>query len=401
MWEGKGRGGWGGVGWVFAASHARAPLFVPFAGALSAFLPEHTREALFQLLCDVRANTPKDRRFFARHARSLAPRTVAGAVFALALGLHALALSSALLSVLSCALVFSLWTLAAGLTALALCSTLFLGALALGAALSALSLFFAAGLAGTAYVGVAGTQAGVGVLAKAVRAARGGEQASQGASAAIEAPEGAEEAEGGAEVAKGGAEAAKGGTEAAKGGAEAAEDATVAKQEGLAKAAAEEGEQKEQAAKEEPSAAEPSAAADGESRPGSGGLDASAAPFAPSTLPPAVAAAPEAEGDAEVEEGEHEARAAAPAEAPSKAHPAPPARPPASRPSPSLSTSSSVPSAALSSPSGLSAASAAFPPSATPSPSPSAEVSSGDAAAERDVAGTHARDERVRTVLVT
>ena len=41
-------------------------------------LPEHTRDALFQLFCDVRANTPKDRVFFARHAQALQPRTFSG-----------------------------------------------------------------------------------------------------------------------------------------------------------------------------------------------------------------------------------------------------------------------------------------------------------------------------------
>lgn len=145
----------------------------PRAGAVSSFLPEHTRSALFQLACDVRSNTPKDRPFFARHARALAPRSAVGGVFALALGLHAFALSSAFLSVASCALVFSLWALAAGLTALALASTLFLGALAFGAALSALALFGAAGLASSAFVGLAGAQAALGALARALRAAKG------------------------------------------------------------------------------------------------------------------------------------------------------------------------------------------------------------------------------------
>lgn len=41
-------------------------------------VPGHTRNALFQLLCDLRANTPKDQRFAVRHARALAPRSVAG-----------------------------------------------------------------------------------------------------------------------------------------------------------------------------------------------------------------------------------------------------------------------------------------------------------------------------------
>lgn len=41
-------------------------------------LPEHTRDALFQLFCDVRANTPKDRVFVVRHAQALQPRTFSG-----------------------------------------------------------------------------------------------------------------------------------------------------------------------------------------------------------------------------------------------------------------------------------------------------------------------------------
>ncbi|KAL3134798.1 hypothetical protein ABBQ32_007781 [Trebouxia sp. C0010 RCD-2024] len=41
-------------------------------------LPEHTRDALFQLFCDVRTNTPKDQVFFTRHAEALKPHTFTG-----------------------------------------------------------------------------------------------------------------------------------------------------------------------------------------------------------------------------------------------------------------------------------------------------------------------------------
>lgn len=41
-------------------------------------LPEHTQDALFQLFCDLRTNTPKDKVFLKRHARALQPRTLAG-----------------------------------------------------------------------------------------------------------------------------------------------------------------------------------------------------------------------------------------------------------------------------------------------------------------------------------
>ncbi len=37
-----------------------------------------TALALLQLVCDLRANTPKDRRFLARHARALMPHTLPG-----------------------------------------------------------------------------------------------------------------------------------------------------------------------------------------------------------------------------------------------------------------------------------------------------------------------------------
>jgi hypothetical protein len=54
-------------------------------------LPEHTREAAFQLFCDIRSNTPKDVNFLKRHARELQPRTFTGY----------LALSSSLLYLLA------------------------------------------------------------------------------------------------------------------------------------------------------------------------------------------------------------------------------------------------------------------------------------------------------------
>ncbi|KAL3146953.1 hypothetical protein ABBQ38_014922 [Trebouxia sp. C0009 RCD-2024] len=41
-------------------------------------LPDHTRDALFQLFCDVRTNTPKDQVFFTRHAEALKPHTFTG-----------------------------------------------------------------------------------------------------------------------------------------------------------------------------------------------------------------------------------------------------------------------------------------------------------------------------------
>lgn len=41
-------------------------------------LPAHTRDALFQLFCDVRTNTPKDQVFFMRHAEALKPHTFTG-----------------------------------------------------------------------------------------------------------------------------------------------------------------------------------------------------------------------------------------------------------------------------------------------------------------------------------
>ena len=50
----------------------------PCAGLVSHVVPSHTREAFFQLFCDLRANTPKDRRFLVLHARAFAPQTTLG-----------------------------------------------------------------------------------------------------------------------------------------------------------------------------------------------------------------------------------------------------------------------------------------------------------------------------------
>ena len=41
-------------------------------------MPEHTRYALFQLYCDLRANPPRDRHWFMTHARRLRPHTFSG-----------------------------------------------------------------------------------------------------------------------------------------------------------------------------------------------------------------------------------------------------------------------------------------------------------------------------------
>jgi hypothetical protein len=41
-------------------------------------VPEPTREAVFQLFCDIRANVPKDKRFLQRHARAFTPQTSMG-----------------------------------------------------------------------------------------------------------------------------------------------------------------------------------------------------------------------------------------------------------------------------------------------------------------------------------
>ncbi|KAL0041329.1 hypothetical protein WJX77_012612 [Trebouxia sp. C0004] len=61
-------------------------------------LPEHTRDALFQLFCDARTNTPKDQVFFMRHAEALRPHTFTGWLAMLAALLYS-ASGFALLSV--------------------------------------------------------------------------------------------------------------------------------------------------------------------------------------------------------------------------------------------------------------------------------------------------------------
>lgn len=48
------------------------------AGLVALAVPEHTRCAAFQLLCELRTNTPKDRAFLFRHARACVPQTCTG-----------------------------------------------------------------------------------------------------------------------------------------------------------------------------------------------------------------------------------------------------------------------------------------------------------------------------------
>lgn len=45
---------------------------------MAAVVPAHTRDAAFQLFCDLRANTPKDSKFVARHVRAFVPLTGPG-----------------------------------------------------------------------------------------------------------------------------------------------------------------------------------------------------------------------------------------------------------------------------------------------------------------------------------
>ncbi|KAG7668457.1 hypothetical protein NADE_006838 [Nannochloris sp. 'desiccata'] len=48
------------------------------SGPVSQVVPGPTREAVFQLFCDIRANVPKDKRFLQRHAKAFTPQTHLG-----------------------------------------------------------------------------------------------------------------------------------------------------------------------------------------------------------------------------------------------------------------------------------------------------------------------------------
>jgi len=48
------------------------------SGPVSQIVPEPTRQAVFQLFCDIRANVPKDKRFLQRHAKAFTPQTKLG-----------------------------------------------------------------------------------------------------------------------------------------------------------------------------------------------------------------------------------------------------------------------------------------------------------------------------------
>jgi len=49
-----------------------------FSGTLSSLVEDDTRKALFQLFCDLKANTEKDEKFLARHVTALKPDSVLG-----------------------------------------------------------------------------------------------------------------------------------------------------------------------------------------------------------------------------------------------------------------------------------------------------------------------------------
>lgn len=83
----------------------------PFAG----LVPESTRDALFQLICDLRTNVPKDERFLTRHVNALKPNSPDGWLALAAVGGYA---SSAAFLLLSLTLSISALGLCVGVVAL-------------------------------------------------------------------------------------------------------------------------------------------------------------------------------------------------------------------------------------------------------------------------------------------
>jgi hypothetical protein len=68
------------------------------SGPTEMFVPEHTRDAFFQLWCDLRTNVPKDRKWLTRHALALKPQTLPGWIALSSAALFASAGSTAFLS---------------------------------------------------------------------------------------------------------------------------------------------------------------------------------------------------------------------------------------------------------------------------------------------------------------
>ncbi|KAK9838202.1 hypothetical protein WJX81_008675 [Elliptochloris bilobata] len=133
-------------------------LTVPY----EAIVPEHTRYALFQLYCDLRANPPRDRHWFMLHARRLRPQTFSGWI----------ALSSALLYMGSGAALLMTSLLSFAVVALygvmfATVSVALVGGFMLG--LLAFSLFITSG---AAFFGATGAAVGYSTLAAGKAALR-------------------------------------------------------------------------------------------------------------------------------------------------------------------------------------------------------------------------------------
>ena len=83
----------GNAAWILYRSY--------LSGPVANIIPQPTRDALFQLFCDLKANVPKDKKFLQRHARAFKPDSTLGW----------LALSGVLGSLLSASLVLSTLTL--------------------------------------------------------------------------------------------------------------------------------------------------------------------------------------------------------------------------------------------------------------------------------------------------
>jgi hypothetical protein len=60
----------GGAAWALYRAY--------LSGPVGSVVPAPTRDALFQLFCDLRANVPKDQRFLKRHATAFRPATALG-----------------------------------------------------------------------------------------------------------------------------------------------------------------------------------------------------------------------------------------------------------------------------------------------------------------------------------
>lgn len=137
------------------------PTIKCIAGTVTQVVPAHTRDAAFQLFCDLRANTPKDKRFLTRHVKAFTPQTNLGWLAVAAFIGYSM---SALMVLSTAAICMSVLGVSAAITALLLSGVFIGSALAFFAFFTFLASIVAGTVAFACLAGYSGASASLSVM---------------------------------------------------------------------------------------------------------------------------------------------------------------------------------------------------------------------------------------------